>query len=322
MKSRPPRYKNQTVELSDIEYGDETYRLTTESNIDDLMLSIGNVGLLNPPLLLENNSKYTIVCGFGRVEASQRLGRDQVEARILAPGLKELDCARLAITDNALQRPLNLIETSRSIVLLSGLIKDDGMLTDELSALGLPKEPSIIKKIEKLCHFSKPIQRAILSHTISLSMALELGALAPDVGTRFVELFENLKLSLNKQREVLSMVREIALREECSVGEVLQEKGFQDILNHGDLDRNQKTRTARLHLKQRRYPALTAAEKAFGELIKDLKLKSGIKLIPPHNFEGSNYTLTLNFKNLTELKDFRTTFDAIIQNPNLEKLMD
>jgi hypothetical protein len=33
------------------------------------------------------------------------------------------------------------------------------------------------------------------------------------------------------------------------------------------------------------------------------------------------YTLTINFKDLVELKDRQATFDAIIQNPALEKIL-
>ena len=103
--------------------------------------------------------------------------------------------------------------------------------------------------------------------------------------------------------------------------EVLRDKHLQEILNHADLDRNQKARKIRSLLKKRRFPAITSAERAFDRLISELKLGSDIKLTPPDNFEGSIYTLTINFKDLIELKDSQATFDAIIQNPALEKIL-
>jgi len=77
----------------------------------------------------------------------------------------------------------------------------------------------------------------------------------------------------------------------------------------------------RQYLKKRRFPALTSAEKRFDLLVKELKLGQDIKLIPPNNFEGATYTLTLNFKNMVELKARKATFDAIIQNSALEKIL-
>ncbi len=314
-------FKIETVKLAAIDCTDNTYRITTETNIDDLTASIKKIGMLNPPLLLEHNSEYIIVCGFRRIEACRILGWSQVEARILGPGTKKADCARIAVTDNALQRSLNLIEQSRSLALISGFIKDDVILAQELPALGLPGNQSVINKIEQICHLSSPIQRAVLSDIISLAMALELGKLAPDVGAGFVELFENIKLSLNKQREIITYVQEIALREEIAILELLNEDRLQAILNQTELDKNQKTRIIRSYLKQRRFPAITSAERAFEKLIKELRLPRGIKLIPPTNFEGLIYTFTINFKDLTELIEHKTTFDEIIHNPYIKKIM-
>jgi len=314
-------FKIETVKLASIDCTDDTYRITTATNIDDLTASIKKIGLLNPPLLLKNNSEYMIVCGFRRIEACRILGWSQVKARILDPGTQKADCAKIAVTDNALQRPLNLIEQSRSLALISGFIKDDITLARELSTLGLPGNQSVIKKIKKLCHLSRPIQRAILSDIISLAMALELGKLAPDVGAGFVEFFENLKLSLNKQREIVTFVQEIALREEIAILEILNDDRLQAILNQTDLDKNQKTRIIRFYLKQRRFPAITSAERAFEKLIKELRLPSGIKLIPPANFEGSIYTLTINFKELSELIEHKTTFDEITHSPYIKKIL-
>jgi len=315
------RFKIQTVKLSNIDCKDNTYRITTETNVSDLMVSIRHVGLLNPPLLIGDDTEYTVVSGFRRIEACRGLGWSHLEARLLDPETTMIDCAQYAITDNALQRPLNLIETSRSIGLISAFVQDDDTMAMKLSSLSLPQNPALVKKIQKIRHLSRPIQRAILFNTISLAMALELGDLAPDAGNGFIELFENLKLSLNKQREVVNLVKEIAFREEIAVMEVLREKRLQEILTHADLDKSQKTRMIRSYLKKRRFPAITSAERTFDRLMKELKLGSEIKLTPPDNFEGPIYTLTLKFKDLVELKDRQATFDTIIRNPALEKIL-
>jgi len=313
------RLKEKTVKLSFIDSGDETFRITTEVDIDDLTDSINNVGLLNPPFLIENRDHYTIVCGFRRIESCRRLGRSHIEARILDSDTKRLECVKLAITDNAFQRPLNLIEKSRSINMISGFFKDNSSLAKEISAVGLPENQSLINKIKNLCHLSQPIQDGILSDTISLSMALELGRLTQGAGEDFVKLFGLLKLSLNKQREIITLIKEIAHRDNISIQKVLQ--SLQKILNDEDLDRNQKTRKIRIYLKQRRFPAITSAEKAFEKHVNELKLGRGSKLIPPKNFEGATYTLSIYFNSLNELKEHKATLDKIIQNPGLAAIL-
>ena len=316
------RFKQKIVKLSLIDSNDDSFRITTQINIDHLMDSIDNVGVLNLPLLIEKKSGYKIVCGFRRIEACRRLGWTDVEARILDSDTKRLECIKYAITDNSLQRPLNLIEQSRSINMLYGFFKDVSALGKSLSVMGLPDNPSIIKKIKELYHLPGFVQSGILSNTISLAMALELGRLQLEAGECLAKLFQTLTLSLNKQREILTLLKEISLREDTSILKVLENDNLQKILTNKNLDRNQKIREIRIYLKQRRFPVITAAEKEFEKHVKKLKLGSGTKLIPPDNFEGTTYTLKLFFKNLIELKDRKASFDALIKNPSLNKILD
>lgn len=316
------RCKEKRIKLSRIDSDDDTFRITTDANTDDLMVSIHHVGLLNLPLLVENNSDYTIVSGFRRIEACQRLGWSHINARILDSDTHRFECVRYAISDNAFQRPLNLIEQSRSIHMLSGFFKDQSRLAQEMSVFGLPANQSVITKIIRVCHLSSPIQSGILSNTISLSTALELDKLKQDAGDGLAILFNCLKLGLNRQREIITLVKEIALRDGMSIQDVLEAKGVQDILGNEDLNGNQKARKLRIYLRQRRFPSIAVAEKEFEKHVKKLKLGSGTKLIPPDNFEGADYTLKISFKNLAELKNRKTTFDTVIRHPSLEKILE
>lgn len=316
------RFKQKIAKLSLIDSKDDSFRITTQLNVDDLVDSIHRVGILNLPLLVEKETGYKIVCGFRRIEACRRLNWADVEVRMLESDTKQLDCVTYAIMDNSLQRPLNLIEQSRSINLLYPFFKDVSVMGKKLSSMGLPDNPSIVKKIKELCHLSDSIQNGILSNTISLAMALELGKLQQDAGESFAKLFETLKLSLNKQKEILTLVKEISLREDISILKVIKTDRVNKILTNEDLDRNQKIRNIRSYLKQRRFPVITNAENKFENQLKKLKLGSGMKLIPPDNFEGTTYLLKLFFKNLNELKAHQSSIDALIKNPSLRKILD
>ena len=292
------RFNHKIIKLSLIDFNDDSFRITTRKNIDHLMDSIDHVGMLNPPLLIEKKSGYKIVCGFRRIEACRRLGWEGLEVRILDSDTKRLECIRYAITDNALQRPLNLIEQSKSIRLLDDFFKDVKALGKSLSIMGLPANPSLIKKIKELYYLPDLIRSGILSNTISLAMALELGRLEPEAGECLAKLFQTVRLGLNNQREILRLVKEISLREDISMLKVLEDVNLQKILRNKNLDRNQKIQEIRAYLKQWRFPVITAAKKEFKKNVKNLKLGSGTKLIPPDNFEGTSYTLKIVFKSL------------------------
>ncbi|MCJ7540672.1 MAG: ParB/RepB/Spo0J family partition protein [Desulfobacterales bacterium] len=319
---QPMRFREKIVNLSQIDFSDDAFRITTEKQVDDLMRSINHVGIMHLPLLLKKETTYTIVCGFRRIEACRRLNWFKLEAMILEADTMRLKCIKYAITDNAFQRPLNLIEKSRSIEMLFDFFKDINRLSEELSVLGLSEHPSMIKKLKGICHLPKPLQNSILSNTISLSMLLELAGMSWDDAKDFITLFNTLKLSLNKQREIVTMVKEIAIREDKSILQVIEESHLKKILMNEDLDKNQKAHNIRIYLKQRRFPSIAVIEKSYEKYRQKLNLKSGFKLIPPINFESSTYTLQLSFNNMTQLKGLKTAFDAIMENPSLKKIVD
>ena len=133
---QPMRFREKIVNLSQIDFSDDAFRITTEKQVDDLMRSINHVGIMHLPLLLKKETAYTIVCGFRRIEACRRLNWFKLEAMILEADTMRLKCIKYAITDNAFQRPLNLIEKSRSIEMLFDFFKDINRLRSEERRVG------------------------------------------------------------------------------------------------------------------------------------------------------------------------------------------
>ncbi|MDI6688113.1 MAG: ParB/RepB/Spo0J family partition protein, partial [Desulfobacterales bacterium] len=315
------RFKIKTVPVSCIDLEDNTYRITTKTKIDALINSINKVGLINPPLLIAKGSTFTVICGFCRIEACRYLGLAAIEAKILDSDTSRLRCAKIAIADNTMQRQLNLIEKSKALSLLSIFYKDSISLSKAALELGLPENPDLIKKIKNISCLPSSVQDRILSNTIPLSIAVELGMLEQDAAVLLATLFHEFKLSLNKQKEIITLIKEIAFLENISIMEALNKCDFPDILNREDIDRTQKTQRIRACLKQRRFPEITKAEREFENNVKELKLGSGIKLIQPAYFEGQTYMLNLRFNTIKELQERVVKLNSIVKNPILEKIL-
>ena len=311
----------QSITLSGINLHDDTFRITTRTDVNDLMESIQHDGLITPPLLIKKDSAFIIVCGFRRITACLKLNWKEITARILKPDISTLDCLRLAIAENALQRSLNLIETSRCLQKLSLFITNIRQLAESASSLGLPDNPSIIDKIKSLSLLPRPIQSSILAETISLAMANELESLEADIAIAFTRLFDQLKIGLNKQKEIVTLVKEIARREDLSPQDVMADKHFIEITTHRDLDRGQKSRKLRSYLRERRFPRIAEFEKNFEIHRKNLNLGNSIKLIPPKEFEAAIYGLNMTFTNLEHLKTLQTKLNTIIQQPDFKKIL-
>jgi ParB family chromosome partitioning protein len=294
--------------LADIDSADTTFRITTREELDNLVLSIQKLGLMHAPVLKDNPPGYNIVCGFRRIAACRTLGWTRIPARVLRKNLGFFEMARLAVADNALQRPLNLIETSRALTLLTEVDTEKEVLMAAAAELGIPLSPAIVPKLKKICDLSLPIQKAILANAIDLSMGLGL--------------FDQLKLGLNRQRELLLLLEEISQREEIPIQQLMTEKPLNHILENTKIDRSIKRQKVRTYLRGRRFPTISKAETQYNAFVKQLKLGPNINLMPPKNFEGMTYTLTIRFDNRKELKNLTEKLEEIIHHPGFIEILD
>ena len=310
-----------TVPLADIDENDETHRITTRQQLKDLQDSIIALGLLHPPMLIEHSSGHKIVCGFRRIAACRQLGWKSITARIHSAAANRFDIAQLAIADNAFQRPLNLIETSRALNLLVETSPDQQQLRQAQALLGLPTSSSATLEVQQICRLPQPIQDGILSDTINLSMALELGKLDDADATALVGLFNQLKVGLNKQRELLLLLSEIAKREDTAIQQLIAEEPLQNIIQSKDLDRAIQRQKVRSYLRYRRYPTISKVEADYQKLLQQLKLGKHIQLAAPRDFEGTTYAMTLHFKNQQDLNHLKEKIPNILDHPALGEIL-
>jgi len=313
--------KDEIICLSSIDIEDHSFKITTEENIESLSCSIRNTGLINKPIVIRKKSGYAVISGFRRIRSAVNLGWTSISVRTIEPDTNRFECAKLSIADNYHQRLLNLIELSRCYKILSGLCKEKD-LPAVASLLGLPDNPALAGKIIRLCDLPEQLQQHILSGAVSMAIALEL--VKPEYsqsGIQFAEIFSSLKLSLNKQRELLTLSHEIAAREGISVPELINGADFQNILSDENSDRNRKTHKIRRYLKLRRFPAIIKAEENFRNNLKKLELAEGIKLIPPADFEGNTFIINMEFKTTSEFAGKAACLNRLTMDPVLKEIV-
>lgn len=312
----------ETIPLADIDSGAERFRITTRSDLDDLCASIPKLGLLNPPRVLPGVSRFLIVSGFRRVAACRRLGWDRLRVGVMPSDSSPYHCACRAVGDNATQRPLNLIEAGRSLLLLERCAADGKVPPDDAGALGLPSNPGVAAKLKDLCRLPSAVQQGVIECSIPFAMAVELGRMEPALAIDLAGIFRELRIGLNKQREMVSLITEIAHRETIPARRVMQERQLAGLLQAADLDRSQKARQLRKLLRQRRFPALQAAEHHFQALRQQLKLGENIHLTPPQDFEGIGMTLSVVIESLDDIGRLRGKLDELANHPDLKRILD
>jgi ParB family chromosome partitioning protein len=313
------------LSLSAIDFSDQALRITTDMETGALEHSISQVGMLNPPRLIRTPSSWRIVSGFRRLAACAALGIAELEAWCLAPETGEAACALLAIADNALNRPLCLIEQVRASRLLVHHFGGAADLESLARGVGLPPNLNLLKQLASLCKAPAVLTDAMALEAISLPMALDLMGRPEADGVAVATVFSELRPSLNRQRELLGLLDDIARRDDLPVAQVLAE-ATGPMAAGGDaaeqpIDRSVRFAHLRSTLRTRRYPHLAEAEIKRARQLKRLKLGATMQLVPPANFEGRRFELKLSFCTLAELRSHHDTCAQLLQNPTLADLL-
>jgi ParB/RepB/Spo0J family partition protein len=317
------KYENRVISLPEIDSTDDTYCLSLHTHPVSLAASIKAVGLISPPVLRQREDlKYLVVCGFRRVEACQALGWLKIPGRVLLGEVSQLDLLKLAIEDNRSHRPLNVVEQARGIEKLNPYIPPRHRLESLSSLLGFPPSKKVSGKLSKLNQLPEPIQAGVLDASLSLEAAVHLCDFSPADAILLFDILKGLKLSQNKQTQVIKLIQEIGIREEVKAVRVLESKEIRTILDGPDLNRQEKASALRAYLKQRRFPTLAEAEEKFHRELKALRLTERLHLTPPPYFEGGTYTLRVRFTTMRDFDECRNSLDRMANNPALRRLLE
>ena len=312
-------YRYDCVALDSIDTSNSVYRITTtqdKTSIDD---SVRRIGLICPVVVKEVNRHLVVISGFRRVETCQQLAWQEIPCWILPEDTPTVRCAELAITANLSQRPLNIVEQARCLQLFTNASDGSNVSMTMAKALGISLNKAFISKLKTILSTTQIIQDGIILGTLSLPIALLLSDLSNDDADAVALLFKKIPMGMNKQREVLLHLTEISARDDIPLKRLLEEDAIESTLN-SDLDGNQQSSKIRSYLKKRRYPRLVNVEEHFHEQVGELGLKGAIQVMPPANFEGSSYTLTIRFDSLNALTRAHRKLSDAINNPIASQL--
>lgn len=318
------RVSDTTIPLVAINLKDDAFRISTTADKNNAALSrsLTAVGLLTPPLVRPGaENAFQIVSGFRRVTALQGLGHEAIPCRVLDAVTTDVTCLKIAVADNAAQRSLNIVETAGAVQKLAPFFDDPSALCEVLASLGVAANPAIVHKLKAIATLPADVRNGVARNEIPLSVASELARLDDPAAVALAGVFTRLRLGVNKQREVLTMVQEIGARENRSMLAVLETEEIRGILEDPDLDRGRKAARLRETLSARRFPMISQARQSFRQAVKDMKLGKHINLYPPEHFESTYYTLHLSFKNMDELSSQKAEVDKVLASEALKRLM-
>ena len=282
-------YDYQLIALPQIS-DDDTFRISTGNPTDRLQKSIEHVGLINPPILLPSGEEnFRIVSGFARIAACRMMGWERLTARILPLETSLAHCALIAIADNAAQRELNPVELSRALTLLAKSNSSREEFPALLQSLGIKAGKDLLTKLMQVAQMSACLQNGIISGSIALPVALQLhnmhdAAAADELG----QLLHELQMSLNRQREIVDWVQAMLHRDGSTVSQVLGQDQIRIWREDKQMDPRHRGGLIRQLLRQKRYPEISAFEKKYAQVVKQINPAGGLQVVPPLPLRGAN----------------------------------
>ena len=319
-----PLFKLIEIDLKEIDLNDLRFKISSNTDVEDLVQSIKKYGLLQLPLLLKKNKGYSVISGFRRITACLKSGIYTCFAMV-ADTEDLFICTKIAILDNVNQRHLDIIEQIRSVKLIRNFFLDSENSNEfykmACEVLKINQNRSYIEKLMIISQLPEPILNLISTEHISITAAIELSYFDKDSLPQFIDFFSSFKISLNKQKEFILLIREIAFKEKVKHVELMNDVLELCKCNSGLEDKNSLFNLIRSYLNKRRFPEISGVYDRYHSLVSKLKISDGLKLVPPDNFEGSIYQLHIFFKNLEELTHLNQRVGVLCLQPEMEMIL-
>lgn len=319
------QFQQADVLIEQIDLDDRSYIFTYDPHLAPLITSIKQIGVINAPVLEQKSeSRYRIVTGFKRILALKQLKETKFQASIYRSetGAPDYRIFLFTLYENLGTRALNGIEKANILFKLVHRfhISKNAIIKEFLPLLELGENPLVIDRYLKLVELEDYLKLSILEDMVSIDMALMLHSLSPAERHAMVQLFQELKLGKNQQKELFRLLQDLSASSGQAVAAILSADVISTILADKRLTSAQKSSRIKEHLLKLRYPYFSRAEETFGDLKRALKLPPSVSFQPPPFFEGTDYRIDFRFKNANDFDKILKILNAIAEQHQLEKL--
>ena len=310
------------IPVSEIDLSDTGFRITgNHHDIEPLLASISQYGIVVAPLVLHKEDKYVVVSGFRRIGAAVRVGLSRITCRVM-PAEKESDAAIAAVTENAFSRELSASELIRATGLLLRFMEAKDMAKNAAAIFNRPMNTGYINTLLGIQAMPDTVLDLLDHNRISIKACKLLMSVAQDTQAAFLDLFSRIKVSSGIQMEIITWTKEICALEAISPATLIQESPINISEADGHRDMSALGKQFKAFLAQRRFPVLTAAKEQTRERINRLGLDAGLQLSVPENFEGMIYTMQMEFKSADEFKTRLNLLTELATLSDFKNLVD
>jgi ParB family chromosome partitioning protein len=298
--------RHEEISLRAIDFSDEKFRTSIETDLEKLIWSIGKAGLLSPPVVCRRGSRYVLVTGRRRALACRILGFQKIPV-LITEEKNEQRLFLMALHESLLTRELGLAEKA----IFLNKLRQFGMpaktlIGEYMSRLGLPATASHLQRMLSLAAAGPAVLDFVERKSPSPAVLKALLRFPSGDRVRLLPLLQ--PLGQNKQKQVLDDLWEISRRDRLPVRRLLRREAFRGILRSPRLSPLQKAENIRQWLRKMRHPRLSEREEAFRSALSKMRWPQDVILQPSPYFEDDNVSISFG---IGSREEFRTLLDKL-----------
>jgi hypothetical protein len=311
------------ISLAELDLENETFRISENLDPPAVLNSLREVGQLNPVLLLEQNARKTIVCGFRRVRAMKKLGNPGILARILPEG--NCDPVRvflMALWDNLAHRQLNPLETARFLFNLRNnfAVPDETLIKVYLPLLGLSPAENVLRS-QLLLHQIHPALRQCLAEGRLTHASIDAMACMPVLAQeRLAAMMQKIRLSASLQKKFLGLLEDLAADSGNELDAPLSMTEVAAIAEDSRLSPFQRGEKVFEWLYRLRNPRLSQAADRFQSELKKLNLPGPIRVRAHPYFEERGLHVEFDAPDAKAFRDLAAALQQAAQSSDFKDL--
>jgi hypothetical protein len=311
-----------TIPLLQINFSDESCRLSDDLHSERMEASIQEIGQVTPVVVVAMpDGKYAIVCGFRRLHAMRRLGLAEASARVEDGARTRLELFLTALYDNLSHRALTCFEQARVICRLGECgVPDEVLISKFMPALGLKPHRESLNGSRRLLKLVPDLRDLVLHDRLTETSAQRLAAYPEDIQSRFVRLLQPIRLSASLQRKVLDLIDDLGATASSGISAVLDHRALGAILEDEKLSPPQKGEQIHGYLARERYPRLSRAHEDFRATKADLALPGTVTVVPDPYFETPRVRFGFEASGPDQFRSIIAALEAAGRRPQLQDL--
>ncbi|MFH1942554.1 MAG: ParB N-terminal domain-containing protein [bacterium] len=294
------------------------FRFNAGGEMDSLKRSVAESGIRTPLHVLKNEGGHRLLSGFGRLEAAKALGLKSIPASVCPESSNVKELFKEILLEHLTCRTLGLVEKAHILRILDGIGSSWESVKDRfLPVIDVPANPEIVEELKGVLRFSPSAQRYIGIYNLSLRQTRMFRELSSAQQDCVVALALKLQIRSVELSEIVTMAREISLRDEIPIEEVFTHPEIVGTLENGEFARNEKLLRLKEHLRKKRHPRLSAWNDALETAKQNMGLPSNVALSWDCSLERPGIELQAR---ITTVEEFRGIASLLAKEENVHQI--